>query len=58
MLPFGGKTLDHAALLLPWANLSVDEVSDAAHFTLAWCQAMGALLQYYGLQTTKTTRLR
>ena len=36
-------TLDHAAYLLAQANLSVDEVGNASHFTLAWCQAMGAL---------------
>src|ERR1700720_845147 len=36
-------TLDHAAYLLAQASLSVDEVGDASHFALAWCQAMGAL---------------
>ena len=36
-------TLDHAAYLLAQAGLSVDEVGNASHFTLAWCQAMGAL---------------
>jgi len=36
-------TLDHAAFLLAQAGLLVNEVSDALHFTLAWCQAMGAL---------------
>src|ERR1700722_7519741 len=36
-------TLDHAAYLLAQAGLSVDKVGDASHFTLAWCQAMGAL---------------
>ena len=36
-------TLDHAAYLLAQAGLSVDEVGDTSHFTLAWCQAMGAL---------------
>ena len=36
-------TLDHAALLLAQAGLSIDEVGDASHFTLVWCQAMGAL---------------
>ena len=36
-------TLDHAAFLLAQAGLSIDEVGDASHFTLVWCQAMGAL---------------
>src|ERR1700720_707528 len=36
-------TLDHAAFLLAQAGLLVDEVGDASDFTLAWCQAMGAL---------------
>ena len=36
-------TLDHAAYLLAQAGLSVDEVGDASHFALVWCQAMGAL---------------
>src|SRR6202041_2298091 len=35
-------TLDHAAYLLVQASLSVDEVGDASHFALAWCQ-VGAL---------------
>src|SRR3984957_17769748 len=35
-------TLDHAAFLLAQAGLSVDEVGDALHFALMWCQAMGA----------------
>src|SRR6202040_3132569 len=36
-------TLNHAAFLLAQAGLSIDEVSDASHFALVWCQAMGAL---------------
>src|ERR1700722_13180957 len=36
-------TLDHAAYLLAQAGLSVNEVGNTSHFTLAWCQAMGAL---------------
>ena len=36
-------TLDHAAFLLAQASLSIDKVGDASHFTLVWCQAMGAL---------------
>ena len=30
-------TQDHAAFLLAQAGLSVNEVSDASHFTLVWC---------------------
>jgi len=36
-------TLDHAAFLLAQASLSIDEVGNASHLALAWCQAMGAL---------------
>ena len=36
-------TPDHAAFLLAQDGLSIDEVGDASHFALAWCQAMGAL---------------
>ena len=36
-------TIDHAVFLLAQASLSVNEVSDTSHFSLAWCQAMGAL---------------